>query len=236
MKMKNHYDGHVLDAAERVLRRNGAYQLSLANVAQELGVATLALTFIGFGYAGLREMVIARKLSQITNYVSELSNLHQSTTAEIRLSNLLDSLVRASRIFQREDPELFEAYRSVSKDQAEVVLRFQRELITQIEAIITHGAKAGEFTHCDPRHASWATLGAIAPFYDPSFGRDWSAPGEHGAYKHARASALRALVRVTDAKSPLVDAQRRAAKALSLTLHPGHNHLAKDPREADSYG
>ena len=70
MKMNNHYNGHVLDAAERVLRRNGADQLSLANVAQELGVPTRALTFIGFGYAGLREMVIARKLSQITNYVS----------------------------------------------------------------------------------------------------------------------------------------------------------------------
>ena len=227
MKKNDRYNGRVLDAAERVLRRNGSDQLSLPNVAQELGVPTLALTFIGFGYTGLREMVIARKLGQISNYVSQLSNSHQSTTAEIRLNNLLDSLVRASRIFQREDPELFEAYRSVSQDQAEVVLRFQRELITQIEAIITHGAKAGEFTHCDPRHASWATLGAIAPFYDPSFGRDWSAPGEHGAYKHARASALRALVHVTDAKSPLVDAQRRAAKALGLTRHAGPQSLGQ---------
>jgi hypothetical protein len=104
----------------------------------------------------------------------------------------------------------------VSQKQAQVVIRFQHNLLAHAEVIIASGIKSGEFADFHPWQASWATLNAIAPFYDPRFGRDWSAPGEHAAYKHARALIIRALTYTGDAKSQSARVQMDAASAMGL--------------------
>jgi AcrR family transcriptional regulator len=193
------YYNEIMKAGELVLRQYGIDRASLADVARVLNSSTTQLSFFVFGVNSLWEAIIARRLEEIFAGLALASNPEEIKTAEGCLCAAVDNLVRASRVFQREDPSLFAAYRTLSQTQAQAVTRFQRKLTAYIEEIIVRGVHSHEFAKCDPWQASWATLNAIAPFYDPRFGRNWSAPGEHSAYCHARASVLRTLACVADA-------------------------------------
>ena len=174
--MNNPIGNTILNAAERVLRQRGIDRASLDDVARELDVSRTVLGYV-VHKTDLWEHIVGRKLTEITARLSPNSEALDGSTAEANLSSAMDALVRASRIFQREDPTLFAAYRTLSQEQAQVITSFQRALITKIEAIIVRGIQLHEFSAYDPWQASWATLNAIAPFYDPRFDRDWSAPG-----------------------------------------------------------
>jgi AcrR family transcriptional regulator len=217
----------ILDVAERAFRKHGPDQISLLGVARELKLPKTILSFYVGDDARLREGIVGRKLDQITAQLSPVFPTNR-VAAEKRLSTALDNLVRLSRVFQREDPMLFAVYSSLAHEQALVITQFQRTLISECEAIIKQGMQAREFAEYNPWQASWATLNAIAPFYDPRFGRDWSAPGEHGAYKKMRNSVLHGLVHVADANAPCVDAQRKAARELGFFVDPDHNDFPDD--------
>lgn len=189
----------IMNAGELVLRQHGMDRASLDDVARILRYSPLHLRFFFGGRESLWEAIIARRLEEIVACLSLTSNGEDGRTAEGRLRAALDILVRESRAFQRDDPMLFAAYRSLSRAQVQAVTQFQRKLTAFIEEIIARGIQSHELAGCDPWQASWGTLNAIAPFYDPRFGRDWSARGEHSAYRHARASVLKALVIVADA-------------------------------------
>jgi AcrR family transcriptional regulator len=189
----------IMNAGELVLRQQGMDRGSLDDVARILRYSPIQLRFFFGGREPLWEAIIARRLEKIVTCLPLNPNGEDNRTAEGRLCAALDNLVRESRVFQRDDPMLFAAYRSLSQTQAQAITQFQRKLTTCVEGIIARGIQSHEFSGCDPWQASWATLNAIAPFYDPRFGRDWSAPREYSAYCHARASVLKALVLVADA-------------------------------------
>jgi AcrR family transcriptional regulator len=188
-----------MDAGELVLRQHGIDRASLADVARILRYSSIQLSLFFGSQESLWEAIIARRLDEIIACISLTSNSEDHRTAEGRLCAALDNLVRESRVFQRDDPMLFAAYHSLSQAQDQAVTQFQRKLTAYIEGIIARGIQSHELAGCDPWQASWATLNSIAPFYDPRFGRDWSARGEHIAYRHARASVLKALAIVADA-------------------------------------
>jgi AcrR family transcriptional regulator len=189
----------IMNAGELVLRQSGFDRASLDDIARILNYSPTQITFFFGGLRPLWEAIIQRRLETIAACLSMTSNGEDIRTAKDRVCAALDNLVRESRVFQREDPALFAAYRTFAQTQAQAVTQFQRKLTATIEAIIAGGIQTHEFAGCDPWQAGWATLNTIAPFYDPRFGRNWSAPGEHSAYCHARASALKALVLVADA-------------------------------------
>jgi AcrR family transcriptional regulator len=189
----------IMNAGELVLRQHGIERASLADVLRLLRYTPIQLSFFFGSRESLWEAIIARRLEEIVACLSLPPNGEDNRTAEGRLCAALDNLVRESRDFQRDDPMLFAAYRSLSQAQVQAVTQFQRKLTAFIEEIIARGIQSHELAGCDPWQASWATLNAIAPFYDPRFGRNWSARGEHSAYHHARASVLKALVIVVDA-------------------------------------
>jgi AcrR family transcriptional regulator len=230
MGQNDRISDHILDVAERAFRQHGPEGISLSGVARELKVPKTILSFYVSPDARLKGDLVGRKLDQILAQLSPISDAATRASAEIRLCAALNVLVRLSRIFQREDPALFAVYRTLSHEQASVITEFQGELIKKIEVIIARGIQAREFADCDPWHASWAVLNAIAPFYDPRFGRDWSAPGEHRAFKHARALAVQGLAAVVDATSPQAEAQRRAAQALGLILGPDRDGSPNYPQ------
>jgi AcrR family transcriptional regulator len=230
MEQDDRISDHILDIAERAFRQHGPDWMSLSGVARELKVPKAILSFYVPGDPRLREGIVGRRLDQILAQLPPISDAATRATAEIRLCAAMNALVRLSRIFQREDPALFAVYHSLSHEQASVITKFQGDLIRKFEVIIARGIQAREFTDCDPWHASWATLNAIAPFYDPRFGHDWSAPGEHRAYKHARALAVQGLAAVVDATSPQAEAQRRAAQALGLILGPDRDGSPNYPQ------
>ena len=189
----------IMNAGELMLRQHGIQRASLADVARLLKYKPLQLNLFFGAREFLWEAIIARRLEEIVTCLSLTSNGEDNRTAVGRLCAALDNLVRESRVFQRDDPMLFAAYRSLSQAQVQAVTQFQRKLTAHIEEIIARGIQSHELARSDPWQASWATLNAIAPFYDPRFGRNWSARGEHSAYRHARASVLKALVLVADA-------------------------------------
>ena len=189
----------VMKAGELVLRQKGIDRASLADVARILNYTPTQISFIYGSREPLWEAIIAQRLEKIVACLSRTLEGEDYRTAAERLCAGLDNLARESRVFQREDPMLFAAYRSLSQAQAQAVAQFQCKLTACIEGIIGRGIQSHEFVGCDPWQASWATLNAIAPFYDPRFGRNWSAPGEYSAYCHARESVLKTLVLVSDA-------------------------------------
>ncbi|MBD2746686.1 hypothetical protein IC232_08225 [Microvirga sp. BT688] len=230
MEQDDRISDHILDVAERAFRQHGPDWISLSGVAQELKVPKAILSFYVPGDPRLREGIVGRRLDQILAQLSPISDAATGATAEIRLCAALNALVRLSRIFQREDPALFAVYRALSHEQASVITKFQGDLIRKFEAIIAQGIQAREFSDFDAFHASWGTLNAIAPFYEPRFGRDWSAPGEHRAYKHARALIVQGLAAIVNATGSQAEAQRRAAQRLGLVLGSDRDDSPKDSR------
>jgi hypothetical protein len=100
-----------------------------------------------------------------------------------RLRELLDALIAIKRKRAAEDPELFDAYRTLAVDAQSVASAHVSELIELIATLARAGVQDGTFRSIDPVAAGRAILFATARFHHPAHAREWGDPKVDTAYE-----------------------------------------------------
>lgn len=162
----------ILEATEKVLRRYGPAKASVVDVARVLGVTHGAVYRHFPSKAALREAVTRQWIERNHEGLAELAD-DRALAASERLRHWLVTVFEAKRTPAVEDPELFETYYTLLKDQSDVVADHVNDLLAQIETIIREGMAGGEFREGDPRRLARAVFDATSRFHHPAHAGEW---------------------------------------------------------------
>ena len=165
----------ILDAAEEVLTRFGPAKTTVVDVARALGVSHGSVYRHFPSKAALRDAVIERWLSRVSDPLAKI--VREDSPAPERLRRWFDRLIAVKRQKARAEPELFATYHAISAESREVVHAHVEALAGQVSAIIADGVKRGEFARTDAPAAGKAIFYATARFHHPSYAADWGEPG-----------------------------------------------------------
>jgi AcrR family transcriptional regulator len=164
----------ILETTEEVLRRHGPAKATVVDVARALGVSHGSVYRHFRTKAALREAVTKRWLDRTSNALSGI--VGEDRDAESRLRDWLSGLFAAKRHKALADPELFDTYTVLTKENVTAVGEHIDELTTQLTRIVQDGADAGVFTVTDPAAAARAVFLATGRFHDPAHSREWEQP------------------------------------------------------------
>jgi len=170
----------IVAAAEDVLRRFGPAKATMVDVARALGVSHAALYRHVATKAELRDLVVGRWVEATMAPLRAIAA--SSGPASQRLRQLFDALIAVKRRRAADDPELFEAYRTLAADAQSMVTGLIDELVSLAAMIISSGVKEGTFRTVDPVAAGRAVLSATSRFHHPAHAAEWADPGIDAAY------------------------------------------------------
>ena len=170
----------IVAAAEDVLRRFGPAKATVVDVARALGVSHAALYRHVATKAELRDLVVGRWVEATMAPLRAIAA--SSGPAPQRLRQLFDALIAVKRGRAANDPELFEAYRTLAGDAQSMVGALVDELVSLSATIIRSGVKEGTFRTVDPEAAARAVLFATSRFHHPAHAAEWTDPGIDAAY------------------------------------------------------
>ena len=170
----------IVAAAEDVLRRFGPAKATVVDVARALGVSHAALYRHVATKAELRDLVVGRWVEATMAPLRTIAA--SSGAAPKRLRQLFDALIAVKRGRAANDPELFEAYRTLAGDAQSMVSALIDELVSLAATIIRSGVKEGTFRTVDPEAAARAVLLATSRFHHPAHAAEWTDPGIDAAY------------------------------------------------------
>jgi len=170
----------IVAAAEDVLRRFGPAKATVVDVARALGVSHAALYRHVATKAELRDLVVGRWVEATMAPLRAIAA--SSGPAPQRLRQLFDALIAVKRGRAANDPELFEAYRTLAGDAQSMVGALVDELVSLSATIIRSGVKEGTFRTVDPEAAARAVLFATSRFHHPAHATEWTDPGIDAAY------------------------------------------------------
>ncbi len=164
----------ILGTTEDVLRRYGPAKATVVDVARALGVSHGSVYRHFPTKAALREAVARRWLERWHEGLADVA--HTDAPAEQRLRDWLSTLFEIKRQKVREDPELFDTFATLMRENLAVVDDHVTELENDLEKIIADGIEAGDFAPRDSRVAARAVFDATNRFHDPIYAADWKAP------------------------------------------------------------
>jgi AcrR family transcriptional regulator len=164
-----------------VLRRFGPAKATVVDVARALGVSHAALYRHVATKAELRDLVVGRWVEATMAPLRAIAA--SSGPAPQRLRQLFDALIAVKRGRAENDPELFEAYRTLAGDAQSMVAALVDELVSLAAMIISSGVKEGTFRTVDPVAAGRAVLSATSRFHHPAHAAEWADPGIDAAYE-----------------------------------------------------
>ncbi|MFL4903993.1 TetR family transcriptional regulator [Streptomyces sp. MMS24-I2-30] len=165
----------ILAATEEVLRRHGPAKATVVDVARALGVSHGSVYRHFRTKAALREAVTKRWLDRTSEALSGIVGADQDP--ESRLRDWLAGLFAAKRRKALADPELFDTYTVLTKENVTAVGEHLDELTAQLTRIVQDGVDAGVFTVPDAAVAARVVFQATSRFHDPAHARDWEQPG-----------------------------------------------------------
>jgi AcrR family transcriptional regulator len=184
----------ILDTAEDVLRRFGPTKATVVDVARALGVSHASVYRYFPSKAALRDAVVERWLSRLSEPLSAVLAAHDP--APQRLRRWFDLLMASKRSRARDDPELFATYIALGAATRDVVRAHVDTLVGQIAQIIADGVAQGTFNVADALTSARAVCNATARFHDPVHVAEWADPGIDAAFDAVWALILRGLGRV----------------------------------------
>jgi AcrR family transcriptional regulator len=162
----------ILKATEDVLRRHGPVKASVVDVARVLGVSHGTVYRHFPSKAMLREAVTRRWIARSHEGLADVAD-DRNLAAPDRLRHWLVTVFLAKRAAALEDPELFDTYFELVKDQSDVIADHIADLLGQILGIVHDGISAGDFQAGDPERLARAIFDATARFHHPGHARDW---------------------------------------------------------------
>lgn len=165
----------ILKATEKVLRRYGPQKASVVDVARMLGVSHGTVYRHFPSKNALREAVTRRWIERTHEGMSDLAD-DRELSAPDRLRHWIKTVFETKRGAALADPELFDTYCSLVSDQSEVVEEHVRDLLGQLETIITSGVAEGTLSAQNIQAAALAIFDATARFHHPAHARGWSSP------------------------------------------------------------
>jgi len=161
----------ILVTAEEVIRRFGPEKATVVDVARALGVSHAAVYRHVATKAQLRDLVVARWIE--TTVAPLRAVVAKPGPAPQRLRRLLDTLIATKRRRATEDPELFQAYRTLAQGADSIVAAHVDEILALIETVIREGMKEGKFRTVDTAATARAILLATSRFHHPAHAAEW---------------------------------------------------------------
>jgi hypothetical protein len=96
--------------------------------------------------------------------------------APTRLRAWFDAFMSVKRAQRAESPELFAAFRELSRDEPHAIAAYKAQLAGQVAALLAEGVAAGEFEAPEPEATARALLTATMRYHHPAFESDWNRP------------------------------------------------------------
>jgi AcrR family transcriptional regulator len=181
----------ILDAAEDVLRRYGPAKANVVDVSRALGVSHGSVYRHFASKAALRNAVIDRWLSRVSQPLEGI--VTEQGPAAARMQRWFGSL-RAIKLKKvTEDPAIFATYHALALEAGDSIAAHVSHLTDQLQAIISDGIRTGEFMPCDAREAAKAAFDATMRFHNPAHAADWPSSENEAAFKRVVALVLRGL-------------------------------------------
>ncbi|MFI6682168.1 TetR/AcrR family transcriptional regulator [Streptomyces sp. NPDC050485] len=167
----------ILAATEEVLRRHGPAKATVVDVARQLGVSHGTVYRHFRTKAALREAVTERWLNRSTDLLRDIAT-RQDLESEAVLRLWLSELFQAKLHKAGDDPELFQTYEVLLRENSTVVEEHIAELVDQLRVIVQLGVARGEFTipYESPAVSARAVFDATGRFHDPVYAAEWSRP------------------------------------------------------------
>ncbi|MEV5940968.1 TetR family transcriptional regulator [Streptomyces sp. NPDC051994] len=167
----------ILVATEEVLRRHGPAKATVVDVARQLGVSHGSVYRHFRTKAALREAVTERWLNRSTDLLRAIATREDLASADV-LHLWLSELFQAKLHKAGDDPELFQTYEVLLRENSRVVEEHIAELVDQLRVIIQLGVARGEFTipYESPAVSARAVFDATGRFHDPVYAAEWSRP------------------------------------------------------------
>ncbi|MFD7338728.1 TetR/AcrR family transcriptional regulator [Streptomyces violascens] len=165
----------ILVATEEVLRRHGPAKATVVDVARQLGVSHGSVYRHFRTKAALREAVTERWLNRSTDLLRGIA-ARQDLESGVVLRLWLSELFQAKMHKAGDDPELFQTYEVLLRENSSVVEEHIAELVGQLTTIIQFGLERGEFTvpYESPAVSARAVFDATGRFHDPVYAAEWS--------------------------------------------------------------
>jgi AcrR family transcriptional regulator len=171
----------ILDAAVEVLRRYGPAKTTVVDVARALGVSHGSVYRHFPSKAALRDAVTERWLARVSAPLAEIAA--SDGPADERLRRWLETLIALKQAKVRDDPELFETYKSLADEARGVITRHVETLTDQLKQILADGVAEGTFAVADPAAAAGAIFDATVRFHSPAHAGDWASADIGAAFE-----------------------------------------------------
>jgi AcrR family transcriptional regulator len=181
----------ILDAAEDVLRRFGPAKANVVDVARALGVSHGSVYRHFASKAALRNAVIERWLSRVSQPLESI--VAEDGPAIARLVKWFAVLRETKLKKVASDPTIFAAYHALALEAGDSVAAHVGHLTDQLSAIISDGMKSGEFAMGDARMEAKAVLDATMRFHNPAHAADWASPENQAAFDRVLGLVMRGL-------------------------------------------
>ena len=167
----------ILVATEEVLRRHGPAKATVVDVARQLGVSHGSVYRHFRTKAALREAVTERWLNRSTDLLRDIA-AREDLESGVVLRLWLSELFQAKMHKAGDDPELFQTYEVLLRENSSVVEEHIAELVGQLTVIIQFGLERGEFRvpYESPAVSARAVFDATGRFHDPVYAAEWSRP------------------------------------------------------------
>lgn len=156
----------ILNATEEVIRRFGPEKANITDVAKSLQVSHAAIYRYYNGKTALWNAVTERWLTKL--HASSKDILREDSSADIKLSHLLEDFAEAKRRSAANDPEMFANYIKLAQSSREVIEKSIDEGIQDIQEIILQGIREGIFFTESPSQAARNVYLATSAFIHPN--------------------------------------------------------------------
>jgi AcrR family transcriptional regulator len=157
----------ILDATVEQLRRHGPAKTGVVDVARALDMSHSNVYKHFASKSALFDAVAERWLAHVMAPLTKIT-ADTKTPAPKRLKAWLRALAEVKRKKVLDDPELFTVYNSITANAHAVVARHVAHLQDELAAILTDGAKAGDWPLKSAEAAARMILNGTSRFHHPA--------------------------------------------------------------------
>jgi AcrR family transcriptional regulator len=171
----------ILEAATGLFIEQGYHGLSMRQIAEALGVTKAALYY---HFKDKEELFLAVLGAYLEKMEATLNKIQaEPGSNRERISRLVEHILsqpgEQNAIIRLASQEM----KHIRAAQRQAFNRvYHEKFIDKIEAMLKAGMQQGEFRgefqHLDPQVATWALLGLVYPYLDPSPAGEAALPGE----------------------------------------------------------
>jgi len=155
----------ILDVAEKLLRHIGHRKMTLADIADDLGMSRANIYRFFPTRASVDQHLYVRFAAQTVKIVREIAQ--KDATAHSRLALILETAHRQCRRWIHSDRNVHALFAAAAMENWPVVSQFSDELTSILETVIRDGQATAELEIGNPSQAARAVLACMISFVHP---------------------------------------------------------------------